>query len=271
MSESHTQFVGSIPQKYDEHLGPLFFQFYGHDLGRRVKVPTDGRVLEIACGTGISTEHLRRALPDTVSILATDLNDAMLDHARSKRGDLPNVRYEQADALDLAFDDDAFDAVVCQFGVMFFPDKVKGMAEIARVLKPEGAFHLNIWCSPRRNPIVDLAHETIAGFFDQDPPSFLKIPFGYHDQKQIASDLAAAGFGDAVLEVVPTTVELPSARHLATGFVEGNPGIHEIKERASAGADEIGDAVATAFQKAFGDAPLRTNLEAIVIRARHGA
>ncbi len=268
MSQNHTEFVGSIPEKYDEHLGPLFFEFYGQDLARRVRVPPGGKVLEIACGTGISTKHLRAALPDTVAIVATDLNDSMLDCARRKRSNLPNVRYEQADALDLRFDEDSFDAVVCQFGVMFLPDKAQGLREVARVLKPGGIFTFNTWGSTARNPVVDVAQRTIASFFTADPPSFLTVPFGYYQQDRIAADLAAAGLRDVEFEVVTRTAERPSAQHVATGFVEGNPGIHEIHARASAGPEEIIDAVAAAFREAFGDAPLRTNLEAIVITAR---
>ena len=175
-----------------------------------------------------------------------------------------------ADAQALAFNADFFDAVVCQFGVMFLPDKVEGMKEAARVLKPGAAFTFNTWASTSRNPIVEIAQDTIAGFFSEDPPSFFETPFGYHQKEQIATDLAAAGFTAVEVEVVPYVAEVPSAEHLAAGFIEGNPGIHEIKERASALPGEIIDAVAAAFRKSFGDAPLRTDLEAIVITARQG-
>ncbi len=268
MKPTHTQFDGSIPRRYDEHLGPLFFRFYGQDLARRVAAPENGSVLEIACGTGISTEYLRAALPSTCAIVATDVNDAMLDFAREKRGDLDNVRFENADALDLPFDADSFDAVVCQFGVMFLPDKVHGMAEIARVLKPGAAFTFNTWQSTARNPIVETAQETIASFFQQDPPTFLTIPFGYYEEDRVRADLTAAGFGDVAIETVDTTVEVSSVDGLAVGFVEGNPGIHEIRERASAAPGEIAAAVAEAFRAAYGDAPLRADLEALVITAR---
>lgn len=264
----HTQFVGSIPQKYDEHLGPLFFDFYAGDLARRVEAPPEGRVLEITCGTGITTEQLRSRLPHTVPILATDLNDAMLDHARDQRGSLPNVRFEQADAMELPFADGSFDAVVSQFGLMFLPDKVQGMREARRVLRPDGAFTFNVWASAARNPVAKLAHQTIAKFFPKDPPSFLTVPFGYHRPRQITADLTAAGFTRIALEAVTHQVERPAARHVAIGLVEGNPGIHEINERASAPAEQIIDAVAEALRQAYGDAPMRTSLEALVITAR---
>ena len=166
MADTHGEFVGSIPETYDAHLGPLLFEHYAADLAERVTVPPGGRILELACGTGIATARLRAALPEGVEIVATDLNEAMLDYARNKRGDLPNLRYQVADALDLPFEDGSFDAVACQFGVMFFPDKAAGAREAARVLKPGGAYAFNVWDSLDRNPAIKVAQDTISRFFD---------------------------------------------------------------------------------------------------------
>ena len=268
MAETHNEFVGSIPEIYDEHLGPLLFEHYAADLAGRLTVPPGGRVLEIACGTGIATERLRAALPEDVEIVATDLNEAMLDFARNKRGDLANLRYQVADALDLPFEDASFDAVICQFGIMFFPDKAAGAREAARVLKPGGTYAFNVWDSLDRNPVFKVAQDTLSRYFDGDPPAFLLIPFGYHALDPIKALLQGAGFGSPDINVVPTVVERPSARDVARGAVEGNPGIHDIHARATAPAEEIVEAVAAALRENFGDAPLRTPLQAIVLTAR---
>ncbi len=267
MTGAHSEFVGSIPEIYDEHLGPLLFEHYATDLAARVTVPSGGRILELACGTGIATERLRAALPGGVEIVATDLNEAMLDLARSKRGNLANVIYQVADALDLPFEDGSFDAVVCQFGVMFFPDKAAGARAAARVLKPGGAYIFNVWDSLDRNPAVKVAQETISGFFDGDPPAFLLTPYGYHALDPIKALLEDAGFGTIDISIVPTVVERPSARGVALGCVEGNPGIHEIHARATAPVEQIVDAVAAALRENFGDAPLRAPMQAIVMTA----
>ena len=187
MNTSHIEFVGSIPEAYDTHLGPLLFQHYGADLARRLDVPAGGRVLETACGTGISTEHLRGTLPDSVEIVATDLNDAMLDYARAKRSDLANVSFRQADALDLPFEDASFDAVACQFGLMFFPDKAAGMAEALRVLKSGGMLGFNVWDSLDANEIARVAHETIG--------TFLAQPWHSCGQRPRGTGWAVANFG----------------------------------------------------------------------------
>lgn len=271
MNEKHTEFVGSIPETYDAHLGPFFFEHYGADLARRVSVPANGRVLELACGTGISTEYLRAALPGGVEIVATDLNEAMLDHARAKRGGLAKVSFGQADALDLPHEDASFDAVVCQFGIMFFPDKAAAVAEVLRVLKPGGQFVFNTWDSAERNPAVLTAQRVIARFFESDPPTFLQLPFGYYDLDAIAALLHDGGFDGLDAKVVPHVAERPSAHHVAVGLVEGNPTIHEIQERATAPAGEIVDAVAEALAAEFGDAPMRTPLRALVVTAHRPA
>ncbi len=268
MADKHIEFVGSIPEIYDEYLGPLLFEYYAAELAGRVTVPPGGRVLELACGTGIATGHLRAALPADVEIVATDLNEAMLDFARKKRGDLAKVHYQVANAQDLPFEDASFDAVVCQFGIMFFPDKAAGAREALRVLKPGGTYAFNVWDSLDRNPVIKVAQDTISGFFDGDPPTFLLTPFGYHALDPIVALLRDAGFGALDVSVLPTVVERPSAQSVARGCVEGNPGIHEINARATAPAEVIVEAVAAALRENFGDAPLRTPLQAIVITAR---
>lgn len=270
MADTHTQFTGSIPQIYDRHLGPFFFFHYARDLARRIQVEAPARVLEIACGTGISTEYLRAALDDDVEIVATDLNPAMLEFASDFRGGLANVQFSQADAMELPFGEAEFEAAICQFGLMFFPDKPRGIAEMARVLKPGGTLALNVWDSLEANPAVKLAKDVTSGFFESDAPQFLAIPFGYHDVDEIRQLLATAGFKGVEVERVSTTVQRPSARDVAIGLVEGNPGIHEINERATVAAEAIVDAVAEALAHEFGDGPITCELNAIVATGQKG-
>lgn len=268
MTNTHARFVGSIPENYDRYLGPLLFEYYALDLAQRVTVPDNAEVLEIASGTSISTQFLREALPQTVRVLATDLNPAMLDYARKRRGGLANVSFEQADGQDLPFESRRFDAVVCQFGVMFFPDKAAGMREVARVLRPGGSFAFNVWDSIDKNPVARVAHNVVAGCFAGNPPAFCETPFGYHDPAAIHEVLTEAGFADIEIQHVAKSVRRPAARDVATGFVMGTPLYVEIVERGTARPEQVIDAVTEALQAEFGDAPLRANLQAIVVTAR---
>lgn len=266
----HDQFVGSIPAIYDEHLGPLLFHFSAADLARRVcmALPEARRVLEIACGTGISTQYLSDSLDAETEIVATDLNDAMLAYARENRGGLSNVTFQQADAQQLPFEDESFDAAINQFGIMFIPDKPLAMAEMARVVRPGGLVAFNVWDSLEENRVAGIAHETIASFFSDDPPDFLTVPFGSYQVDPICRLIEGAGFRQPDVQIVSARIERPDARSVARGFVEGNPGILQIQERATANPDDIITAVAEALEAAFGPAPLQIPLQEIVFLAR---
>jgi len=266
---THANFTGSIPATYDRDLGPLLFKFSAADLANRVAAarPDAERVLEVACGTGISTEYLWRALAPRAEITATDLNEAMLEYAREHRGRLANVTYTQADAQDLPFDDDSFDVVVCQFGIMFFPEKARAFSEFARVLKPGGLLAFNVWDSLDHNTVAKIAQQTIASFFETDAPDFLTVPFGFHAEQPIRDLIDGADLALSDSHLVSATVERPDARSVARGFVEGNPGILQIHERATAEPDDIVDAAATAIEAAFGPSPLSIPLQEKVFLA----
>src|SRR5580765_2123053 len=174
MSSSNTDkvFAGSVPTIYDEYLVPLIFEPYAVDLAQRLVARPLGRVLEIAAGTGVVTRALAYALPANVSIVATDLNQAMLDEAAAI-GTRRAVEWRQADAMQLPFADGEFDAVVCQFGTMFFPDKATAFAQARRVLKAGGVFIFSVWDRIEENEFADVVTTAVAALFPPDPPRFL--------------------------------------------------------------------------------------------------
>ncbi len=271
MSSTQMRFVGTIPETYERVLGPFLFDYYARDLATRLEAPAGGRVLEIACGTGISTEAARAALDQSVNITATDLSPPMLELARAKRGHLPGVDFSEADAQELPFLDAAFDALFCQFGVMFLPDKPRGFREALRVLKPGGLLAFNVWDSLERNPVIALAHETIGSFFAVDPPQFVTVPFGWYMHDVIRAHVEDAGFDDIFIEALPYDASHPNAADLAYGLVHGNPSILEIEERGNAAPHEVVAALTGRLIEAYGDDPLRTPLQAIAVTARRPA
>ena len=266
MSSTHSSFTGSIPENYDTYLGPLIFEFTAADMARRVAEVFDNpvRILEVACGTGISTRHLANTLPAGSEIVATDLNEAMLKHADQVNGALPGVTYAQADALDLPYDDENFDAVVCQFGIMFFPDKSKGMSEMSRVIRPGGTLALNVWDSFVDNPAVGVIDQVIKGFFAADPPRFLEIPFGQIDIDMGRSLFEVAGFERLDVAKVRDAVEVDDHAVPARGFVTGNPTILEINQRAEVTAEDVVTAAIAALENAFGPTPTKLDFQATV-------
>lgn len=262
MATTDTAFTESIPAIYDRHLGPFLFRSYAGETARRAAALKPQRILETAAGTGLVTEALARACPDA-EIVATDLNQAMLNVASERIGSA-NVRLEAADAQELPFGEGEFDLVVCQFGIMFFPDRVKGNREARRVLREDGRYLLLIWDSLARNPGARAVHQAVASAFPDNPPGFLgRTPYGYSDPALIEHDLLAAGFRDIEFETVPLKSEGGTrTEDAAIGLVQGSPLRVEVEAH---GPDAIERATNAALQALGSD--LDTSLSAHIVTA----
>ncbi|MGJ4950019.1 class I SAM-dependent methyltransferase [Bradyrhizobium sp. HKCCYLS20291] len=268
MTASDKAFTGSIPQIYDQLMVPLIFEPYAQDLARRTAARQPRDVLETAAGTGVVTRALQAQLPPDVRITTTDLNEPMLMQAKTHLTDEKRITWQQADALALPFAGASFDAVVCQFGVMFFPDRVKGYAEARRVLRPDGRFIFNVWDRIEENEIPHVVHETLQQVFADNPPQFFtRTPHGYFDAAQIEADLAAAGFTDIVIETVTHRSRAASPHVPAMAFCQGTPMRGEIDARGTPGLAATTQAVAEALARRFGDGPIEGRIQALVISA----
>jgi ubiquinone/menaquinone biosynthesis C-methylase UbiE len=222
----------------------------------------------VAAGTGIVTMALDRALPAGAAILATDLNQGMIDHAAGKFSS-PRVSWRAADGQALPFEDGQFEALVCQFGVMFFPDRAAGYREAKRVLEPGGHYLVNVWDSLEANEAARTVHEAVAAQFPTDPPGFLaRTPHAYHDAERIRGELAAAGFRDIQVDTVGVTGRAASAREPAIGFCQGTPLRGEIEARNPAALSAVSEAAARALMERFGAGPIEAPLQALVVSAR---
>ena len=259
-------FGGSIPKFYETYLVPLLFEPYAVDLVGRLASRSPGRVLEVAAGTGVVTRALASGLPEGASIVATDLNQPMLDQAAAL-GTARPVEWRQADAMQLPFADGAFDAMVCQFGVMFFPDKARALSEAHRVLRPGGVLLFSVWDRIEENEFADVVTSALAPLFPEDPPRFLaRTPHGYHERARIAQDLAAGGFG-AQPEIVTLAARsrARSPRDPAVAFCHGTPLRSEIEARAASRLDEATNAAAEALGRRFGRGAVDGKMQAHVV------
>lgn len=267
MTDQNATFTGSIPENYHKYLGPMIFHEFADDLSGRVPVTSGIRVLEVACGTGIVSERLLRRLARHGTLVATDLNEAMFGHAQRLGAGGPHVTWQQADGTSLPFASESFDAVVCQFGLMFFPDKPAGVREAHRVLKRGGRYYFNVWDALDRNPFARIAHETVGTFFPDDPPQFYTVPFCLYDPTPVKGWLEQAGFADVSVETVDKMGARMPASDAAIGLVEGNPLYLDIMNRRPHALFEIKTAVAKRLAAELGD-PVRTPLRAHVFSAR---
>ncbi len=267
MGSSDAVFAGSVPAIYEEYLVPLLFEPYAEDVARRLADLREGVVLEIAAGTGAVTRALLKALPPTVQVIATDLNEGMLRLGQARAGG-PAVSWRQADAQKLPFDDASVDAVVCQFGVMFIPDKLVAYREALRVLRPSGRYVFNVWGSLEHNQVSDVVTRSVAALFPNDPPLFFeRTPFGYHDLATIRSELESAGFGRIEIETVEKVTRAPSAAHVAFGLCKGTPLRSEIEARAPTGLDDITGVATDALAACFGSEAFDNRMQAHVVTA----
>ena len=267
MSDIDKTFTGSIAEVYETYFVPLIFAPYARDLAPRVAAGSPGRVLEIAAGTGVVTRALRELLPPSVEIVATDLNQAMLDVAAKTITSGGRVEWRQADAMALPFEDASFDAVVCQFGAMFFPDKAKAYAETRRVLRPGGRFHFNVWDRIADNEFTDVVTDALATIFPADPPRFMaRTPHGYHDVAAIARDLRAGGFDNAArIETIAERSRAPTARQVAIAICTGSPLRSEIEARAPGKLEDAVQVCTAALERRYGPGPVDGKIQAHIV------
>jgi ubiquinone/menaquinone biosynthesis C-methylase UbiE len=261
-------FAGSIPEVYERHLVPLIFEPYAADLAVRIVERKPHDVLETAAGTGVLTRAIAARLPDGARIVATDLNQPMLDIASARQAADRRVTWRTADAQALPFGDGEFDVVACQFGVMFFPDRVKAYGEARRVLKPGGRFCFNAWDKISDNEFPDVVTGALAEIFPQDPPRFMvRTPHGYHDIQRIREDLTAAGFANISIDTVEHKSKAQSPRDVAIAFCQGTPLRNEIEARDASRLEEATRKATASVAKRFGSGPVEGRIQAHVIVA----
>lgn len=263
---SNTAFVGSVPASYEKYLGPFLFEVYAKDIANRLPKGLNS-VLETACGTGRVTRHLLNVVGDSGKIVATDFNGDMIAIAREKVID-KRIDWQVADAQDLPFDDNTFDAVVCQFGVMFFPDKIKAFAESYRVLKPGGHFVFNSWDSLQYNPVPAMVDKALKEEFTEEAPDFLEEgPFSFFDHNEINKLLQVAGFQNIEIEVVSRESGYDSTDAILNGFLDGTPLSPFLQEKGEHRKASVREKIREQLNSSYGERSDKVKLQAIVCDA----
>jgi ubiquinone/menaquinone biosynthesis C-methylase UbiE len=253
MSDADKAFAGSIPEFYDTYMVPLIFEAYAEDMAARVASIAPRSVLETAAGSGVVPRSLIKRLHPGDRYVVTDLNQSMLDHAARRQTPDKRIEWRQADALDLPFEDDSFDAVVCQFGAMFFPDRIKGYSEARRVLRKGGSFFFNVWDKIENNEFADVVTDAAGKMFPDDPPQFLaRTPHGYFKHDLISEDLSRAGFSEFAIVTKEESSRAPSARQVAVAYCQGTPLRNEIEARDRGSLQHVVDSATAALEARFG-------------------
>ncbi len=262
---TENKYKGSLPDTYHRYLVPLIFSAYADDLARRVSVVEGATILETAAGTGVLTEYLARNLPSATKIVATDLNPAMLEVAQNNLAGFANTIFEVANGVDLPYEDASFDTVLCQFGVMFFPDLSQGYREAYRVLKPGGELIFNVWDTLDKNHLSRAVHESVTKLDVESPPDFLKQPYVYNDIEGIKTQLKDAGFSEISVEVLKKESRAKSAREVALALAVGSPLAAQLAERGL--ADIAVASIEADLVSEFGNGEISAPMQAIVFHA----
>jgi ubiquinone/menaquinone biosynthesis C-methylase UbiE len=269
MSDTDKVFSGSIPENYDRYLVPLIFERFAEDMAQRAAALSPAAVLETAAGSGVVTRALAPKLSPDAAYIVTDLNQAMLDYAVTRQAADKRISWRQADALALPFEDDAFDLVCCQFGVMFFPDRQSGYREAKRVLKPGGRFLFNVWDRIEENAFANDVTDALAQFFPSNPPRFLaRTPHGYHDISLIRDDLERAGFSSVLIDTKADQSRAPSPRHPAIAYCQGTPLRNEIEARDAKKLEAATEHAASVIAKRHGSGEVSAKIQAHIIVAK---
>lgn len=269
MSDDDKVFSGSVPENYDRHLVPLIFEPYAADIAQRAGSLSPSDVLETAAGTGVVTRALAPKLPPTANYIVTDLNQPMLDYAASRQPPDTRIEWRRADALALPFEDGVFDLVCCQFGAMFFPDRISGHREAKRVLRPGGHYLFSVWDRIEENVFADEVTNSLRKLFPNDPPRFLaRTPHGYHDTALIRRELGDAGFSQVVIETRAEQSRASSPREAALAYCQGRPLRNEIEARDARGLEVATDHAASAIAEKHGRAKVAGKIQAHIITAK---
>ncbi|MBS1698515.1 MAG: class I SAM-dependent methyltransferase [Actinobacteria bacterium] len=266
------QFRGGVPDDYERRMVPLMFQPYADDMVARAVARHPAAVLELAAGTGVVTRGLAAALPPESTLAATDLNPGMLAVAEARGAARParssDVVWRTADALDLPFDEGSVDLVVCQFGVMFFPDRPAAHAQVRRVLRPGGTYLFSAWDSIAANAIALAVDEAYRRVLPDAPPNVItRVAHGYHDPDAIRRDAEAGGLVVDAVEGVELIGAADSAEAAAAAIPRGTPMRAELEPLGDETRDRIEAITADLLRQRFGTGPIRTPIRAFVVTA----
>jgi SAM-dependent methyltransferase len=268
MTIETARFTGNIPHHYETGLGPVLFADFANDISKRIAAENPARVLEIAAGTGIVTRALRSLLPAGAQLTASDLNPPMLDVARTKFEPGEDIEFQTVDAMALPFEDGSFDAVLCQFGLMFFPDKKLSFREVFRVLAPSGHYVFSVWDQHRYNPFARFTHELVKLCFPEDPPQFYAVPFSCHQIDPIKEAVLEAGFSDITIAVLKLDKNVPDLSVFARGLIFGNPLIDQINARGGVDPEKMVEELIADLGREFGTNPTRVALQTMLYSVR---
>lgn len=201
------QISHNAAEVYEEFFVPALFQPWTEQVAEAAGVQPDQRVLDVACGTGALARAIASQIGSNGVVVGLDINEGMLAVARRKA---PQIDWRHGVAEDLPFEGDRFDAVVSQFGLMFFDDKVTAIKEMVRVLKPGGMLAIAVWDSLQNTPGYAAMVDLLQRLFGQDAADGLRMPYTLGEIPALRALLDRAGIPDGTITTHQGMAHFPS-------------------------------------------------------------
>lgn len=251
---------------YDEFYGPMYFEPYAIEVANRIDPSKVSVALEIAAGTGRVTRHLRKRIPASAKLIASDIDEDMLRIAKNKLSG-PGIEWQKIDAQQLPFSDNSIDLVVCCFGYMFVPDKSKAFAEAYRVLRTGGMLLFMTWDSLESNAASYTYLSEAKKYLDAPLPDSIHVATSMSDEAGIRSLVEDAGFSRISIEKVQKESVCSTAREAAVGFSHSGAVVDEIRKQEPALIDQLIVSLEKELSQKFGSSPMVAPISAVICQA----
>jgi ubiquinone/menaquinone biosynthesis C-methylase UbiE len=261
------RYSSTAAQHYEKYSGPVFFEPYALEVANRIDTSSVKVALEIACGTGRVTRHLRSVIAPEAKLIATDLSPDMLEVAKEALQGLP-IEWQVADAQELAFESHSIDLIVCCFGYMFVPEKIKAFNEAYRVLRQGGTLLFTTWDRLELNGATHIHRQVIKKFLGGALPDSYKTAFSMNNEDEINSWLTQAGFTGIKIERVDKTAVSQSAKQVAEGLACGGSIFDDIFKQNPEWLPQIQSEIENILIEKYGDAPMKSPMSALISSAK---
>lgn len=221
---------------YEQHLVPAMFEPFARDLIQLCHIRRSDRILDLACGTGI----VSRLAIDCVDVsegkvVGVDINPIMLNIARHCSVG-KHIDWKEGSAMSLPFPNESFDLVICQQGLQFFPDRIKALREMNRVLvtgsnrgykrggkdSNYGRLVLSVWTSINDSPGFHILEQILQETISHESATILQLPHSLSDSSTLVSLVRAAGFNKILSKEITKTISFPSVEEFVVGYTNGS-------------------------------------------------
>ena len=237
------QLEGTAAELYQRYLVPLITALWAADLVERSALRPGERVLDVACGTGV-VARLAAERMGTGRVVGLDLNTSMLAVARTvAQNGGPKIEWREASVLHMPFPDGIFDVILCQLGLQFFPDRVRALAEMFRVLTPGGRLALSVFTAIERTPVAHALADALDRHIEPDASSIKRSEHALSDGRLLENLVSAAGFSHVTVTSVTQMIRFPSPRDYVRLQLSATPQARMVAGMNASRRDALIDAI----------------------------